>query len=103
MLYDFFCPKCGQKADMCRASRVRGWTRIDTPYFLCIKCRLVYYDKPLVRQIVSTWRKNDPWAKRMSFRIVYRETKEHLDGIIKYRIKEMGEKYARFIKKPRAE
>jgi len=103
MLYNFFCPKCGEKADVCVSSRVRCWTRIDVPYFVCVRCRLVYYDKSLTREIVSRWRKGDPCAKRMLFRIAYRETKKFLEKIIQYRIKEMGEKYTRFIKKPCAE
>ena len=95
----FLCPICGQEAEVCIAGQIKYIARLDLPYFVCVSCCTVYYDKSLIRKIVSRWRNNDTFVKKVPYRIAYREAKEILDEIMKHRIEKMGCRFVRFKKK----
>lgn len=99
MLPKFICPECGREAELCVASLVKFMCRLDLPYFVCVPCQTVYYDKRMVWERVTRLREMDFLARRTPFRFIYRMAKEHLERIVQHRIEYFGARLVRFRKK----
>lgn len=101
--FDFVCSKCDKKPEVCTASLIRSWSlrRLDIPYFVCINCLTCGYSKRLVRQKISRWRNDYLFsdAKEYAYDFIYRKIVEHLEEIIGYRVKKLGQSRGRFYKK----
>jgi len=95
----FLCPECGQEAQVCCASTIRFTHRLDLPYFVCVRCRSVYFDRRLVQKQVSSLRKMDMRARQVPFRVIYRDALRLLEKVVKSRIEDLGERFMRFRKK----
>lgn len=96
---EFLCPECEKEADVCCASTIRFTHRLDLPYFVCVRCRTVYFDRRLVQERVSGLRKMDMHARQVPFRVIYRDALRLLETVVKSRIEDLGERFVRFRKK----
>lgn len=98
MQYVFLCPECDEEAGV----RNLMWTmflyRVSLPYFVCVRCCTVYYDKPLIQKIVSEFRKRHNYTKRISHREIYEAAKRRLEEVMKRRTEKMGYRFVRFRK-----
>ena len=94
----FFCPKCGEKARIFEPGMTTFFYRVGLPYFFCDDCRTIYYDKPLIRKIVSDFKKRHHTLK-IPFKEIYQRAKDILDKSVKHKVEKMGYKFVRFEKK----
>ncbi|MEA3249952.1 MAG: hypothetical protein U9Q03_06410 [Patescibacteria group bacterium] len=95
----FICSECGQEAELCMASLVKFWHRMNLPWYVCVPCQTVYYDKREIWDVVTRLRRIDSSAKRIPFKFIYRMVKEHMDRIVQHRIKHFGARRVRFKRK----
>lgn len=102
--YNFYCPECGKKAATANPMFIRySIIRLELPIFLCSNCRTIGIDKPVVRRIISRWRKASRFftAGKMSFNKLCKEFIEELEQALKeHWIPLLGYKKARFLKRP---
>lgn len=80
---NFSCPKCGRMVQPSWACHITAYCvrRLDLPYFLCGDCRLLHVDKALIRTIVSEWRKNSRFAKKVPSKKIYREARDYMETV----------------------
>lgn len=95
------CPDCGQAAAICRAPLFKFLYRLDLPYFVCVRCQTVGYDRRLVGQLVRQLRHEDVSAAARPYEEIRRLAIVRLDDIIRHRVEKMGYRNARFKRKPR--
>ena len=95
----FCCPNCGQEIAPYNVAWIHFLHRLDLPHFMCGKCRLVYYDKPMIRGCVTWLRKQDGGARRVPFKVLYARVIKYMDEIMKYNVEKLGYKIVRFKKK----
>lgn len=101
-LPNFYCPKCGKKANTANPMFVRySMKRLELVIFLCGECRTIYLDKPTIRKIISEWRKSGMMWKQIPFELLCREFIGELEAMVaKYWVKYLGYKEIRFLKQP---
>ena len=99
---DLYCPKCGKKAKTLNPIfRCYSMCRLELPIFLCSDCRTIYIDRPIVRKIISEFRKDGPIWMNMSFETMCREVLGKLEELAKiYCAPSYGYKKVRFLKNP---
>lgn len=81
---DFHCPKCNkpQEDDFGTMFRCYGMQRFILPYFACGNCCVYSYDKRLIRQLISRYRKHSRLAW-ISYNQMYRELMRALERRMK--------------------
>ena len=70
---------------------------IELPYFACSECQLVYIDKNLLREIISTWRKTSGY-EFISQKELYQQMLAFLEEHTNYLCQNAGYKRVRFKK-----
>lgn len=100
MLARYRCPTCGRDAEICVAALIEFLHRLDLPYFVCVGCGNIGYDRAHVRTLVTDLRKKDIFAKKVPWRDIYRKAVGFLDGIIAHRVAYFGDRHVRFRKVP---
>ncbi len=100
--YGFYCPKCGQKADTAHPMFIRySMRRLELPIFLCSPCRTIYIDKPIIRKIISEWKKDGAMLKKIPFESLYREFLGEVENLVaNHYVPYLGYKIIRFLKNP---
>lgn len=99
--YELICPGCGKvkNANWMIGSRNYAMQRLDLPYFMCGKCRLICMDKTAVHKAISEWKNNLLTRKYIpSHEALYKEMLKTLDGVIEYYCRTAGYKRAKFKK-----
>jgi len=101
--YEFYCPHCGKKADTANPMFIRySLRRLELRIFLCSPCRTIYIDKPTIRRIISEWRKDCTFTRKMPFEKLYREFLDELEEMLRsHFIARLGYKQTHFIKYPK--
>lgn len=100
--YDLYCPKCLKKASFFSPMFIRySVYRLQLPIFCCSSCRLIYIDKPIIRDTISEWRKHGA-ARHMSLDSLYKEFIGEIKKIVDTDlVPRLGYKKKRFIKRPK--
>ena len=99
--YVFCCPGCNQVRDQDSAVLLRQYSvrALYLPFFMCRGCRLIYYDKTLIRQTISRWRNSPCSPVDYPYREICAEMKKYIEKIIEYYCRTASYKRAKFIKK----
>lgn len=97
---DFLCPKCNKCPDSNAIlhSRAYSMQALRLPYFMCGDCRVCSYDKQLIKQVITRWRKGSA-AERIPYSIIYSGAKKSLEETLKYYMKTAGYRLSRFKRK----
>lgn len=100
--YDLCCPQCDKKAGTANPMFIRYSLRhLQLPIFLCSECRTIYIDKPIVRHIISEWRKDGAFTRKIPFKKLYREFLGELEESVRtYWVHRLGYKKTRFLRRP---
>lgn len=100
--YDLYCPECDKKADAANPMFIRySARRLQLPIFLCSECRTIYIDKPIVRRIISEWRKNDAITRKIPFEFLCREFLGEIEKSVRTMwVPKFGYRKVRFLKRP---
>ncbi|MEK7653963.1 MAG: hypothetical protein AAB345_01615 [Patescibacteria group bacterium] len=100
--YDLYCPECNKKAGTLNPMFIRySMYRLQLPIFFCGECRTIYIDKPIVRGIISRWRKNSPATQSIPFNQLCREfIGELAKSLREHWVPYLGYKRAHFLKRP---
>jgi len=65
---------------------------------MCGDCRICSYDKQLIKQVITRWRKGSA-AEKTPYGIIYSEAKKSLEETLKYYMETAGYRLGRFKRK----
>lgn len=98
--YEMYCPQCKKMAGTANPMFIRySFRHLQLPIFLCSECRTIYIDRPIIRRIISEWRKNRAFTREMPFNRLYKEFLGELEESLgTYWIPRLGYRKVRFLK-----
>jgi predicted RNA-binding Zn-ribbon protein involved in translation (DUF1610 family) len=99
--HTFCCPQCGEikEPEWVIGTRSYSARRLDVPYFMCGKCRLIDVDKNTVRRALSEWRNSVSLSKNTPpYQEIYKEILEVVNRVVEYYCQTAGYKRRRFRK-----
>jgi hypothetical protein len=103
---EFVCPGCGaQGRDIVSVGGTRQYAirRLDLPYFMCGRCRLIGYSKRLVDQCLRSWFHNQRrmmYRDGLTLRELRAEIRELVESWINHYISTAGYCRTSFKRKP---
>jgi len=97
---EYCCPRCGKKAERNEMIGTRRYA-IEVPvihYFICGKCRLIFFPKNLMREMMRAWWKRNNLERMVTLSQIYKEGDQSIGEIIMY-FERIGYTRTRFRKK----
>jgi len=99
--YVLYCPKCNgeKRPDWVIGTRSYSAQRLDVPYFACGGCRLICIDRTVLRQAISSWRRDGLVSKNTpSHKQLYKEMLDVVNKVVDMYCQTAGYKRCRFRK-----
>lgn len=97
---EYYCSQCGKKAERNEMIGTRRYA-IEAPvvhYFICGKCRRIFFPKYLMREMMRAWWKRNNLKRTVMLSQIYKEGDQSIREIVTY-FERIGYTRTRFQKK----